>query len=313
MSPLKTSLALPENFNTASILDYHQRDKLQLAERIYTVNSDTSTMNKSINDVIRTGMEKGILWSGLPALLKVRFDNADNALAEIELQVDGDCTATETELKLLTERMLGLHQDVAHFEQQYKYHPLLGSLIADNSGLRIPTVASPFEAFSWAIIGQQISVTAAISIRSRLIQAAAIRHSSGIYCYPDAQHVNALDYQTLRDCGFSNSKANCLLNLSNHVISEDYLSERWLTALGTDNVRQMLLNLKGIGPWTINYGLLRGFGWLDESLETDAAVRRNLARLLQLEDKISPTKTAEWLEQFSPYRSLVAAHLWEMG
>ena len=93
---------------------------------------------------------------------------------------------------------------------------------------------------------------------------------------------------------------------------QDYFSDRWLETLGTEKVRENLLSLKGIGPWTINYGLLRGFGWLDESLETDAAVRRNLARLLD-QDKITPGKTAEWLAQFSPYRSLVAAHLWEMG
>lgn len=303
-SPL-IQLDLPDNFHIEGILAYHQRDKQQLAERIHDQNSDAP------------GIDKGIIWQGQPALIAIRFPKHNPtskiSQATAELLVDGPCKTTEAELSLLTERMLGLHQDVALFEQKYRDHPLLGSLIANNSGLRIPTVASPFEAFSWAIIGQQISVTAAISIRSRLIQTAAVLHSTGMHCYPDAEHINALGYQQLRNCGLSDSKANCLLNLSSHVISEGYFSQNWLKALGAENVRQTLLDLKGIGPWTINYGLLRGFGWLDESLETDAAVRRNLTQLLQLEDKISPSKTAEWLEQFRPFRSLVAAHLWEMG
>ncbi|WP_315983597.1 AlkA N-terminal domain-containing protein [Aliamphritea spongicola] len=254
-------------------------------------------------------MDKGILWHSHPAVLQVRFSDSK---AQVSLHTNSTTVPTEEELTALAERMLGLHQDVAAFEDKYAEHPLLSNLIKLNPGLRIPTVATPFEAFAWAITGQQISVTAAISIRSKLIQAAGIRHSSDMYCFPDAAHVSALGYQTLRECGFSDSKANCLLNLSKHVSEQDYFSDRWLETLGTDKVRETLLSLKGIGPWTINYGLLRGFGWLDESLETDAAVRRNLARLLN-QDKITPGKTAEWLAQFSPYRSLVAAHLWEMG
>ena len=36
--------------------------------------------------------------------------------------------------------------------------------------------------------------------------------------------------------------------------------------------------LKGIGPWTVDYALLRGFARLDGSLHGDAAVRRQLQR-----------------------------------
>ncbi len=295
------TLNLPDHFHTAGILAYHRRDKQQIAERIY----DSADAPEQ-----PTGLDKGILWCGHPAMLSVRFFAGE---AAVTLLTDSAASPDPTTLKHLAERMLGLHQDVSAFELTYSEHPLLGKLISRNPGLRIPAVATPFEAFAWAITGQQISVSAAISIRSKLIRAANIWHSNGIFCFPAAQHISALNYQTLRDCGLSDSKTNCLLNLSRLVTEEDYLSDKWLESLGTENVRQTLLSLKGIGPWTINYALLRGFGWLDESLETDAAVRRNLTQLLNMDDTISPAKTAAWLAQFSPYRSLVAAHLWEMG
>ncbi|WP_271274389.1 DNA-3-methyladenine glycosylase family protein [Aliamphritea hakodatensis] len=301
MTSLTITLNLPPNFCTAGILAYHRRDKQQLAERI--LDQDATA------DSQECGMDKGIIWHSHPALLQVRFSDTQ---ARVSLHTDSTTVPAKEALTALAERMLGLHQDVAAFEDKYTNHPLLANLIRQNPGLRIPTVASPFEAFAWAITGQQISVTAAISIRSKLIQAAGVRHSSGMYCFPDATHISALSYQALRECGFSNSKANCLLNLSRHVAEKGYFSDNWLESLGTEKVRETLLSLKGIGPWTINYGLLRGFGWLDESLETDAAVRRNLARLLN-QDRITPARTAAWLAQFSPYRSLVAAHLWEMG
>lgn len=68
--------------------------------------------------------------------------------------------------------------------------------------------------------------------------------------------------------------------------------------------------LLGIGPWTLNYTLLRGFGWLDGSLHGDVAVRRGLQLLLESDEKITEAEAQTWLVEFSPWRALVAAHLW---
>ena len=70
-----------------------------------------------------------------------------------------------------------------------------------------------------------------------------------------------------------------------------------------------LLAVKGIGPWTVNYTLLRGYGWPDGSLHGDVAVRKALARLQGVE-RITEAQTRDWLAPFAPWRALVAAHLW---
>lgn len=54
---------------------------------------------------------------------------------------------------------------------------------------------------------------------------------------------------------------------------------------------------------------MRGFAWLDGSLHGDAAVRRYLQVLLK-QDTLTAKQTEQWLQQFSPWRALVAAHLW---
>ena len=75
-------------------------------------------------------------------------------------------------------------------------------------------------------------------------------------------------------------------------------------------IRARLAAIRGIGPWTIEYTLLRGFGHLDGSLHGDVAVRRKLQLLLGREEQISAAETEHWLAQFTPWRALVAAHLW---
>jgi len=73
-----------------------------------------------------------------------------------------------------------------------------------------------------------------------------------------------------------------------------------------------LLALRGIGPWTVSYILLRGFSSLDGSLHGDVVVRNRLQHLLALPQPPDQRQTAAWLAAFSPYRALVAAYLWAM-
>ena len=117
-------------------------------------------------------------------------------------------------LDQVVRRMLGLTQDISRFEAAYRHHPELGPLIVRNGGLRVPLTPTPYEAMAWAIIGQMISVSAAVSIRRRLIQAAGVRHSSGAWCFPDAKRVGATANESLLAAGLSRTKAASLTAVS---------------------------------------------------------------------------------------------------
>lgn len=290
---LACAIALPRSFRAGDILAFHRRDAQEIAER-----------------VTAKSLHKGLLWAEAPACLSVHF--ADG-VAEAELAVDGEMIASsEAAFQAMLRRMLGLTQDVEQFERRYRDHPQLGTLIAGRPGLRVPLTATPFEALTWAVTGQQISVSAAVSVRRKLIVAAGLRHSSGLLCYPEARQIASLAEEDLRQAGFSMSKARTLRSLAQLVASDQLPLAEWLTSLPVDEIRQQLLAIRGIGPWTVNYGLLRGFGSLDGSLHGDAAVRRKLQSLLACPEKVSEDQARDWLAQFSPWRALVAAHLWAM-
>lgn len=288
------TIALPADFRATDILEFHRRDEQMLAERVAA-------------DVLH----KGLVWRGLPACLRVRFTPG---CAEVALAIDGAAEAGDADtLRRMAAHMLGLTQPVADFEGAYRDHPVLGPLIARHPGLRVPQSATPFEALSWAVTGQQISIRAALSLRRKLIQAAGLRHSAGLWCYPDAARVAGLDETTLRAAGFSQGKAQTLLALGTRVAQGELPLDHWLATLPVDDMCGRLLAIRGIGPWTVNYALLRGFAWLDGSLHGDVAVRRNLQALLGADEKPDETTARDWLAPFSPWRALVAAHLWRFG
>ncbi len=291
MNPLH--LPLPRDFNVEGVFALHRRDAAQIAERV-----DDQQFSKAL------------IWHGRPAFLQVEFQPG---LATARFDIEGDTSGVEdVAVSSMLRRMLGLDQDIETFEQRYRGHAQLGKLISNQAGLRVPLTATPFEALTWAITGQQISVSAAVSIRRRLIQRVDLRHGSGLLCSPDAASIAALDDADLRGAGFSTSKAATLLTLSRLVANGELPLESWLTNFQADEVERRLLAVRGIGPWTVSYALLRGFGWLDGSLHGDVAVRRSLQRLLGNDEPLSQEQTRVWLEEFAPWRALVAAHLWGM-
>lgn len=288
MSEQRFTLALPADYPLAGVLAFHGRDTTGLAER-----------------VAATTLEKGFVWRGRPAYLQAIFRSG-----QVDLLFDGEADEDAPPIKARVRHMLGLTQDVAAFETAFGAHPQVGALILRRSGLRIPQSATPFEALSWAITGQQISVAAALSLRRKLILACAQWHVSGLACYPDASAVAALGPEALRACGFSVAKAQALSALAEGVAASRIVLPEPETEGAADALGDGLAGLRGIGPWTRNYTLLRGYAALDASLHGDVAVRRAIGRLSGSASPLTEKAAQDWLLAFSPWRALLAVHLW---
>lgn len=300
---IEASISLPRNFRLADFLAFHQRDAQMLAEKVN-----------------EQQLQKGIVWQGMPACITFVFTRKQ---VDVTLHMDSgrkklDTKKIQSRLQQHAQHMLGLNQAINDFEKFAVAHPELGHLITRQSGLRVPQAATAFEALTWAIIGQQISVNAAVSIRRKLIQHAGLQHSSGIWCYPSATQIAALVEDDLRPLGFSQTKARTILELGKTIHNGDLPLDNWLSdywqgnGLAAQDIYDALIKVRGVGPWTVSYALLRGFGWLDGSLHGDVAVRRNLQLLLGINEKPDEKTTQSWLAAFSPWRALVAAHLWAM-
>ena len=154
--------------------------------------------------------------------------------------------------------------------------------------------------------------TAAASVKvtsSTFILQAGRRHSSGLWCYPEARDVARLAIEDLTSRKFSRAKAETVLRLA-HLVDDGALSLELPPSGEVAAISQALLAVKGIGPWTVNYALLRGYGHADCSLHGDVAIRAALQKLLGEESKPDMARTEQWLRQYAPHRTMAAAHLW---
>jgi DNA-3-methyladenine glycosylase II len=282
------SIPLPPGYQSADVLAFHRRDAEGVAEQV-------------IGERIR----KGVLLDGVPVLLDVTLA-AEMALCDV--QADGVLGATAR--AMLDEALLnilGLRIDPQPFLALAGDDALMGAIARRSPGLRIVQSATIFEALTWAIIGQQINLTFAIALRRTFILQAGRQHSSGIWCYPEARQVALLDAAELTSRKFSRSKAETLLRLARLVDAGELTLAR-----GDDVARASaaLLAVKGIGPWTVNYALLRGYGYADCSLHGDVAIRAALQHLLGEDAKPDIARTEALLARYKPHRTMAAAHLW---
>ena len=240
---------------------------------------------QSVSEVVRPdGLTKCFWLNGRPEVLDIRFE-ASRAVCNLDHPVAA--------------RVLGLKGNAALFEDRFDSDPLLGPLISRQRGLRIPLTPDPWEALAWAIMGQQISVKVAVVLRRELILHAGTRHSSGLYAHPRPEDLADMDVATLRTLKFSRSKAEYLICAARAVVS----GELRLADLdgGPSGVR-------GVGPWTVQYTMLRGSGAEDCLPAGDAGLAQGLARLCG--ERPSEAEIRKMMARFEPYRSFATYHVW---
>lgn len=287
MSAHPLAIALPPGYRRQDALVFHGRDAQGLAERVDGAH-----------------IRKGVLLDGVPAVLDIRLEDEQAA-----------CTVETADARVLPHArealvsMLGLRIDPAAFARAVQDDALFAPLVEREPGLRVIQSATVFEALSWAIIGQQINLPFAIALRRSFIEQAGRPHPSGLWCYPEAGDVARLDIEQLTSRKFSRAKAETLLRLA-RLVADGELDLELDAAGDPSGVSARLLAVKGIGPWTVNYGLLRGYGYPDCSLHGDVAVRTAIERLLGSDTRPSIAEAEAFLHDYRPHRTMAAAYLW---
>ncbi|MDA0150898.1 helix-turn-helix domain-containing protein [Vibrio sp. Makdt] len=179
-------------------------------------------------------------------------------------------------------RMLDLDVDIAKVEA---FFATIDTNLVARSGIRIPGVWSAWEAGVRAILGQQVSVTAAIGQLNLLV-----RELSGAdeeTYFPTPKQIAEADLSFLRMPG---SRKETLKRFAKYMVdNQAEHPSKWI-------------DLKGIGPWTIQYALLRGLSEPNHLLVGDLVVKKFIEH-----------RPAINIESVSPWGSYATFHCWNQS
>ena len=197
--------------------------------------------------------------------------------------------------------------------------PVLGRLIARAGpfSLRLPAAQSPFEALARSIIYQQLHGKAAASIHARLIESFAPICGLGIH--PSPEHLLDCPNEQLRAAGLSHNKALALRDLAAKTLDGTVPSLARIRRMSDDAIVEHLVQVRGIGRWTVEMLLIFRLGRPDVLPVDDYGVRKGFAltfQRLKPKDKVTPAvlPKAEVMqrraERWRPFRSVASWYLW---
>jgi DNA-3-methyladenine glycosylase II len=215
------------------------------------------------------------------------------------------------QLRRLLDRLLGLRIDLSAWYHTASRDPRLRQLAERFRGVKPPRFPTVFEALVNAIACQQFSLEAGLTLLNRL---AAARGTSletpadAGYAFPAPKEISRMLPDELRAIGFSRQKARALLDLAG-AITVQGLNLESLARESDDVIGQQLLELRGVGRWTAEYALLRGFGRLQVFPGDDVGAQKNLARLLGCSRALDYAGVTRAVAPWQPYAGLVYFHL----
>lgn len=184
--------------------------------------------------------------------------------------------------------------------------PVMAGLIEAAGPLRLePDLAcSPFRALARAIAHQQLNGAVATRILERFMRAC------GGGEFPDAAAVLATPDSTLREVGFSAAKIAALKDLAVKTLEGVVPDRPTLEALDSESIIQRLVQVRGIGRWTVEMMLIFQLGRPDVLPVDDFGVRNGFRLAYRLRDLPRPRALADYGERWAPWRSAAAWYLW---
>jgi AraC family transcriptional regulator, regulatory protein of adaptative response / DNA-3-methyladenine glycosylase II len=207
-----------------------------------------------------------------------------------------------------TRRLLDLDSDPEAVDELLSSDRLLCDSVARTPGLRMPGAADGFEIAVRAVVGQQISLSAARTVAGTLARAAGRPLQEPLlpvtHLFPSPEALAALARRRPQTFAMPASRRRTLALLCEAIAAGEIAIDP-----GSDptELKTKLLAIPGIGPWTADYIALRALGDPDGFLPTDLGVRHAFARLGQVDDARAISARAE---RWRPWRAYALAHLW---
>ena len=157
-----------------------------------------------------------------------------------------------------------------------------------------------FQALINSIIGQQISVSAANSMKKKLF---ALKRNI------TPRTIKNTNKTSLRKCGLSKQKILYINNIADFfLINKEFVNQ--MHKIDNQEIRNKLIEIKGIGNWTVDMFLLFTHGSSNIFPSGDLgflkAISKHYKKDLPLNDKFLSTLFKRW----SPYSSMATWYLW---
>lgn len=156
-----------------------------------------------------------------------------------------------------------------------------------------------------SIMSQQLSTKVAAVIYARFLALFKKQH-------PSPKDIVAIPFDELRAIGLSNAKTSYVLNVCNFFI-DNKITDARLHKMDNEELMGLLVQIKGVGRWTVEMILMFTLGREDVFAVDDLGIQQAMTKLYKLDAtdrKSLKLKMLSLSEKWKPYRTYACRYLW---
>lgn len=206
-----------------------------------------------------------------------------------------------------------LERDIAPFYQLLQKNKTLGYMAHDFAGFRLIGIHDLYEALCWSIIGQQINLTFAYTLKRRLVEHYGDNLSVdglSLHIFPRPEVLEHVPIAELRALQFSERKAEYLLLVSQLFAAGSISKQHLLQCASYEEQVALLTAIRGIGIWTANYALMKTLKQLQAIPYGDAGLLNALLNHGLIKDKKDNAGIDKLFKRFKGWESYLVFYLW---
>lgn len=211
----------------------------------------------------------------------------------------------------IARHILGLQFPLHDFYDYVQSDPVLSELTSKFKGLRPTLTHNLFEALVTSITAQQINLRFAFSVRSRIVKkyGESIQfQGSKYYAFPTPDRLSKVKAESLKKLQLTTKKSEYIIGIS-QAIADGTLDLNILPQLPDQEIYDILLPIRGIGRWTVDWLQARGLGRGNAAPVGDLGVRKAIQKFYFNNEKKSEEELREFTKQWGDFSNLAIHYL----
>ncbi|HZX73979.1 MAG TPA: DNA-3-methyladenine glycosylase [Cyclobacteriaceae bacterium] len=289
----RVSLTVPQEFSFALNLEFLQRSPKEILHRV----SDTYvTKLLKVDDEL--------------VLFRVSFNKS-----KLQLDFLKD-TPSEKAVRVISDYVrewFDLETNLKPFYKMASEDKLLRDLATQFYGYRIVALPDLFESLVWAVMGQQINVQFAYTIKQRFVELYGSKvefEEENYYLFPTAKQVSQLKPEELLPLQFSRQKALYTILIAQAFVAGSISKEK-LIGKSLIEAKEELIKIKGVGNWTANYAMMKTFRYPDAFPLEDVAIHNAIKKLKKMKVKPTLDQVRRVFKKYKGWEAYATLYLWK--
>lgn len=231
----------------------------------------------------------------------------------VEYPMGAPSAAYREEVAAYVWEWFDLNQDLSDFYELARKDKILQCLTEKYYGLRMLALPDLFEALSWAIIGQQINLTFAYTLKKRFVEKygeCLTFEGTTYWLFPAFEKIASIDAGELRELQFTARKAEYIIGVAQEMANGHLQKEVLLQCESDQDVKKSLMAIRGIGAWSADYVMMKCLHNPRALPIADVGLHNALKRQLGLEQKPSVDEINQMADNWQGWQAYATFYLW---